>query len=191
MVATPHRKTVRHVDVPGQIHELTFSCQDRRPLLMSPVVCQMLVLAIDRAVERLGFQLLAFVFMPEHVHLIVRAVSPGSQISRLLYAIKKPTAARYRRWLVAEDPMLLRSLTRADRDGDERFHLWLQGPGYDRNVIEVGTARRMIEYVHANPVRRGLCTHPGQWRWSSWGLCHPGEAGSEGRLPRLWMWEGV
>jgi putative transposase len=191
MTDTTYRKTVRHVDVPGQIHELTFSCQGRRALLMSSVLCQMLVLAIDRAVERLGFQLLAFVFMPEHVHLIVRAVRPDARISRLLYAIKKPVAERYRRRLMVEDPALCRGLIRTDNRGRGDFNLWLQGPGYDRNVIEPRTARRMIEYTHGNPVRRGLCTHPAEWPWSSWGFYHPVEMAPEVDLPRLWKWEGV
>ncbi len=32
--SSPHRKRVRHFDEPGHVHELTFSCYERRPLLV-------------------------------------------------------------------------------------------------------------------------------------------------------------
>ena len=34
----PHRKRVRHIDEPGHVHELTFSCYRRRPLLVEDAV---------------------------------------------------------------------------------------------------------------------------------------------------------
>ena len=67
----PHRKRVKHVDEPGHVHELTFSCYQRRPLLRSDTWTTWLGESIDRAASRHGFALVAFVFMPEHVHLLV------------------------------------------------------------------------------------------------------------------------
>mgnify|MGYP001765422319 CR=1 FL=1 len=43
----------------------------------------------------------------------------------------------------------------------------LMGTGYDRNVIHTKTLRSVVEYIHANPVRRGLVEYPEEWRWSS------------------------
>ena len=28
------------------------------------------------------------------------------------------------------------------------------------------TLAAMVDYIHANPVRRGLCARPEDWRWS-------------------------
>ena len=39
--------------------------------------------------------------------------------------------------------------------------------GFDRNVIKPGTLMNMIDYIHLNPVRRGLVEKPEQWKWSS------------------------
>ena len=66
-----HRKRVRHYDEPGHFHELTFSCYRRMPLLTNDVWRAMLSVSIDRAVKGHSFRLSAFVFMPEHVHLLV------------------------------------------------------------------------------------------------------------------------
>jgi putative transposase len=34
-----------------------------------------------------------------------------------------------------------------------------------------------LEYMHANPVIRGLVKHPKDWAWSSWGFYKNGESG--------------
>ena len=35
----------------------------------------------------------------------------------------------------------------------------------------------MVNYIHANPVRRKLVEHPGEWEHSSWGFYGNGEKG--------------
>ena len=67
----PHRKTIRHFEEPGHLRELTFSCYRRIPLLTNDEWRRRLARAIDAANIEAGMQLVAFVFMPEHVHLLV------------------------------------------------------------------------------------------------------------------------
>ena len=66
-----HKECVRYNE-PGHAHELTFSCYRRFRFLKAERTCQWLAHAIDVARGRWDFELWAFVFMPEHVHLIVR-----------------------------------------------------------------------------------------------------------------------
>jgi putative transposase len=37
---------------------------------------------------------------------------------------------------------------------------------YDRNITDAGTLLTMIEYIHNNPVRRGLVSQATDWPWS-------------------------
>jgi REP element-mobilizing transposase RayT len=67
----PHRKQIKHFHEPGDFHELTFSCHERSPLLMHDEWPRLLCEAIDRANSAHEFALVAFVLMPEHVHLLV------------------------------------------------------------------------------------------------------------------------
>ncbi len=165
---TAHRKQVKHYDDPGQGHELTFSCYKRLPLLDDEHRCQELSVAVDRAVRRHGFSLLAFVFMPEHVHLIVLPEEPTARISDLLFAIKRPVSYRIKQDLLARESPRLKQLTIRERPGKTAFRFWQEGPGYDRNIVDQGSLSKMIDYVHLNPVRRGLVDHPAEWKWSSW-----------------------
>lgn len=66
-----HRKLVKHYHEPGDLHELTFSCYQRMPLLTNDIWREGLARYIDSAGEKTGISLAAFVFMPEHVHLLV------------------------------------------------------------------------------------------------------------------------
>jgi len=55
-----------------------------------------------------------------------------------------------------------------ERPGKQAFRFWQEGSGYDRNLTGLKSVVIALEYAHANPVRRGLCENPGQWKWSSW-----------------------
>jgi REP element-mobilizing transposase RayT len=106
-----HRKQVRGFPEPGDCHELTFSCYRRLPLLTHDVCRRMLAESLDRATSGHGFRLTAFVFMPEHVHLLVDPTSRIPRIDWLLKAIKRPFSTRVKQRLVAARTSLLKTLT--------------------------------------------------------------------------------
>ena len=163
-----HRKRVHHYDHPGQAHELTFSCYHRWPLLEQDEFKTMLSTSIDRGVDKHGFQLVGFVFMPEHVHLLVFPTTVEARISALLYAIKRPHSHRTKQWMLAHNDNWLDRLTVQERPGKTVFRFWQEGSGYDRNIESSNVLNASLEYIHANPVRRGLCDRVDQWKWSSW-----------------------
>jgi len=163
----PHRKRVRHFDDPGHFHELTFSCFRRMPLLTNDVWRGMLSESIDRAMAGQGYRLAAFVYIPEHVHLLVYPISDAKGIAALLRAIKRPYSYRIKQLLASEGSRLLEELTVRQRTRVETFRYWQEGPGYDRNLTKAKTVLSVVDYVRRNPVRRGLCTSAVEWRWSS------------------------
>jgi putative transposase len=127
----------------------------------------MLSEAIDRANERHGFHLTAFVFMPEHVHLLVYPDSGAPKIEQLLRAIKRPFSYRIKQRLIESGSPQLQRLTVRQRPGMQTFRFWQEGPGYDRNLDKPGTVLVAIDYLHLNPVRRGLVERATDWQWSS------------------------
>ena len=90
MVSEPHRKRVKHYHQAGHLHELTFSCYRRMPLLTNDSWRRELSRAIHQACHQNKFQLVAFVFMPEHVHLLVLPVLSVPDIGRYLASFKQP-----------------------------------------------------------------------------------------------------
>lgn len=165
--AKRHRKTVKHFEDPSHARELTFSCYRRMPLLTNDPWREMLARAVDAAMERHNWRLAAFVFMPEHVHLLVFPLQRASKIDALLKAIKRPYSFRVKQCLIAHASPLLQRLTIRQRPGIETFRYWQEGPGYDRNLCSPKAVGSSIDYMHENPVRRGLCERAFDWRWSS------------------------
>ena len=47
------------------------------------------------------------------------------------------------------------------------FRFWQPGGGFDRNIFRERAVPAVIDYIHANPVRRGLVAQPTDWEWSS------------------------
>jgi len=106
--------------------------------------------------------------MPEHVHLIVLPPDESARIASLLFAIKRPHSYRVKEMLRRLGDALLEQLMVRERPGRRVFRFWQEGGGYDRNLTDEKTILAAIHYAHANPVRRGLCSSPAEWKWSSW-----------------------
>jgi putative transposase len=165
--SVPHRKKIRHFHEPGDLHELTFSCYRRLPLLTNNCWRTNLSRSIDAAGKQMCCHLAAFVFMPQHVHLLIWGLASKEQVSQLLSAIKQPVSVAAHADLRERPGRLLERLMVRERPGRTVFRFWQEGPGFDRNLFTVKAVTAAIDYLHLNPVRRGLCKQARDWRWSS------------------------
>lgn len=166
-VMTDFRKSCHRLNEPGHAHALTFSCFQRRPFLSRDRSCQWLLDAIDRARDTHHFDLWAYVVMPEHVHILLCPREREYSISSILNSIKKSVSNRAIRFVSQHAPGFLAQMEDRQHDGSVSHRFWQRGGGYDRNLFEPRYIWQMIEYIHANPCRRGLCIRSIDWRWSS------------------------
>jgi len=86
-----------------------------------------------------------YVVMPKHVHLLLSEPERDT-LAGALKSLKQGVARR----LIAI--------------GCD--HFW-QKRYYDFNVRNHRQFAEKLDYIHANPVKRGLCTDPSRWPWSS------------------------
>jgi putative transposase len=166
MKSAPSRRHRRNYNEPGHAHELTFSCYHGCKFLSAERTCQWLADAIEDARTKFRFDLWAFVFMPKHAHLVVYPREPIYDFADIRKAIKSPVAKAGIQYLEEHAPQWLPRITRRRGKRMERL-FWQSGGGYDRNITEPKTLMKVIEYIHMNPVRRGLVERPEQWKWSS------------------------
>jgi len=162
-----HRKRVKHYNDPSHCHELTFSCFYRMPLLTNDCWRELLSRGVDLAMDGHPFGLAAFVYMPEHVHLLVFPKADPAHIDGFLKSLKQSASRRIKKLLVESQSPLLTRLTIRERPGKKVFRCWQEGPGYDRNLDHPDSVLAAIDYIHLNPVRRGLVKRAEDWRWSS------------------------
>ncbi len=150
----------------GHARELTFSCFKQRPFLRSARSRAWVVEAIRRSRERQGFKLLAWVVMPEHVHLLVFPRRSHEEVGPILKSIKQSVTRSSDLYLRSQGKPKPHSMADRAPNGTVIYRFWQRGAGYDRNLYTNEAICASIEYIHANPVRRGLCKSPLEWEWS-------------------------
>jgi putative transposase len=163
---THFEKRRKRYNEPHQPRELTFSCYQRIPFFSCERTCEWLIQSLEKARKKFGFQLWAYVIMPDHLHLLVNPLDAADDMSEFLQAIKEPVARKAINYLKANSPEWLARIT--VHEGQRvRHRFWQPGGGYDRNITSSETLRAMIEYIHANPLRRGLVTSIEDYEYSS------------------------
>ena len=157
----------------GDLHFITFSCYRRLPLLKTARARDIFVKELAKVRDEMGFRLTGYVVMPEHVHLLINEPKQGTP-STVLQKLKLRVARKLRRRRRSGSTAQLRL---PFDDAGESLRAFWQARFYDFNVYTKGKKREKLNYMHANPVIRGLVKHPKDWPWSSWGFYWGGEAG--------------
>lgn len=148
----------------NHLHFITCSCCRRLPFLASERRRDLFLRILREVRHRYDFALLGYVVMPEHIHLLISEPNVGTpstvmqvlkqRVSRLLRRRKRNASSSQMRLWNDE------SLLRYSRFWQRRF--------YDFNVWSPRKKNEKLNYMHFNPVRRGLVEHPKEWLWSSY-----------------------
>jgi len=70
-----------------------------------------------------------FVFMPEHVHLLVRPLDDKPAIDQYLHDVKQPVSVFQKKLLIEHKSRLLQRLTVSSGVDQGQFRFWQEGPG--------------------------------------------------------------
>ena len=157
----------------GDLHFITFSCYRRLPLLETQRARNFFVRELARVRKEYGFLLAGYVVMPEHVHLLMSEPKKGTP-STVLQMLKQRVSRKMRKKGRGGTPEQLR-LAFAET-GEELRSFW-SARYYGFNVYSRKKFKEKLQYIHRNPVTRGLVEDPKDWPWSSWSFYATGEAG--------------
>jgi len=158
-----HRKSY---DRDWDTHCLTFSTLRRQAFFPGRHAAQWFLDALAEARERCPFHLFAWVIMPEHVHVVLQPCV-GVRMRSVLWRLKRPVTARVLEWVRGHRPSLLPRMADAQPSGRITYRFWQRGGGYDRNLRSALDVHEKINYIHNNPVRRGLVKCAEAWPYSS------------------------
>jgi putative transposase len=146
----PHARRLRggRVSAPFQTYFVTKCIANRCPILAAPSAAEIVIESLAHVRRQGQIKLLAFVIMPDHYHAVF-SLLPDADLSDLMRRIGSYTGRRIRRTL-------------------DLGHLVWQDDGFydhacrtDREVLDA------VEYVHHNPVRKGLIALAEEWPFSS------------------------
>lgn len=133
---------LKRVQECGDLHFVTFSCYGRKPHLADDPAKEMFEFSLEKMRQKYGFEVVGYVVMPEHVHLLLTE-PPEESLARILQALKISVSK-----LLPAKPFWQR-----------RY--------YDFNVYSSGKQAEKLSYMHRNPVTRGLVEAEADWKWSS------------------------
>jgi putative transposase len=102
-----------------------------------------------------------FVIMPDHVHAVVW-FPQSYQVSYFMKQWKQRTSFQIKRFLRTV-------LSRFADSLDPRDPIWQSGY-YDFNIYSERKLLEKLLYMHSNPVKAGLASCPGDWKFSSAGF---------------------
>jgi putative transposase len=108
---------------------------------------EILAQAFDRVRDRRAFLLSGYVFMPDHWHALLYPALADT-LPRLMGALKIASS---------------RAINRARHTQGEFWQLRY----FDRAIRTVKEYQDALQYMHFNPVKRGLVKKPEAWPWSS------------------------
>jgi putative transposase len=154
------------------LHYLTANTYRKARIFDSDRFKLKFVQTLDDLWTDLGFKIIGYVLMPEHCHLLIWPDAPANP-SQIMQKLSERTAnfilRNLRENLVF--PWCQKLLKQFELPPTVHHHahyrVW-QKRGYDMNIWSEKKRMEKIDYMHNNPVRRGLVAQPGDWPWSSW-----------------------
>ncbi len=106
--------------------------------------------------ERL--QLYSFVFMLNHIHLIIQS----HDVAGFIRDFKKYTSYEMKRNISETEPHILKLFTGKDRS----YHLW-QKTNMPEIIESEWFYQQKENYIHNNPIKKNYVMSPEDWYWSS------------------------
>ena len=126
---------------------------------------------LEQTRQAYHFVIQGYVVMPEHVHLLIGEPERANP-SIVIQAAKQRLAQSVIETWRAEHP----GASWPWRDSAGECHFW-QRRFYDFVVWTEKKVTEKLNYMHENPVKRGLAAKPEDWQWSSFRYYAFGEVG--------------
>ena len=141
--------TRHHPGVSNQPYFVTAATRNRQPIFRDRLAAEMMLSELGRLRDEMGFALLAYALMPDHLHLLI-VPSESAGLSRIMQGVKGRFARLWNQRL------------------SQVGGLWQ--PRYHESAVRTeAQLRRWIEYIDQNPVKAGLAVTPGQYPYCSAG----------------------
>ncbi|HSV61718.1 MAG TPA: transposase, partial [Chthoniobacterales bacterium] len=139
-------------------HFITSTVIERMPIFTTAACCDILVHSFEYCREHKGLRIHAWVILDNHFHAIVS----GPRLPQIVADLKKFTAHELLGQLKLEGrEWLLNQLSyfRAAHKSASSHQIWQEGV-HPQSITNDEVMLQKLEYLHNNPVKRGLVAAP-------------------------------
>jgi REP element-mobilizing transposase RayT len=146
-------------------HFITSTVVEWLPVFTTAACCDIVVRSLEYCRKHKGLRLYAWVILDNHFH----AIASGPQLARALADLRRFTARELLNQLKLEGrDWLINQLAYfcAAHKQESRHQVWQEGL-HPQAVPSDKIMLQKLEYLHNNPLKRGLVASPEHWRYSS------------------------
>ena len=140
---------LKRFHVAGSLYFITSVVENHEPVFVDENCVRPLLSALNEYAKKCYVQIIAFVVLPDHLHLLICPKSQNPTISAFMKSVKG------------------RSAIEINKIKGRKGRLW-QHQFIDHIIRSNEDYRSHIEYIHYNPIKHGLCDNPEDYRWSSY-----------------------
>ncbi|OGN74225.1 MAG: hypothetical protein A2X25_14645 [Chloroflexi bacterium GWB2_49_20] len=149
------------------VYFVTFTVVEWLPIFIDEPACKIITESLNFCVRNKSLCINAYALMPNHLHAIV--FDRDFDIKRLKQTLddfRKFTGRRLADYSDAHfSPVFGDALRRAA--GEDRQRRFWQPTQHPVGIVSEQFWQQKINYIHENPVRKGLVFRPEDWRFSS------------------------
>ncbi|MCC6124786.1 MAG: transposase [Pirellulales bacterium] len=139
-------------------HFITFSVDRHRRLLDHDQPKRILLGVLDEELRQRQTKCVGFVILPDHVHAIVWFPAVG-QLSAFMHGWKRKASFHIRNWYRAEAAHYFEGFGEGERFWTPKY--------FSFEIYGRAKLLEKVQYMHENPVRKGLVARAADWKWSS------------------------
>jgi putative transposase len=151
----------------GAVFYVTFSVVDWLPIFVSETACKIVTESLDFCQRQKGLRVNAYVIMPTHFHAILfHADFQAKALEHVVTDFRKFTGRELADFCAQHMPASFQKVLLERAGSDRERRLWQP----TRHPVQIETEnfwQAKIDYLHQNPVRKGLVREAEHWRFSS------------------------
>ena len=149
------------------LYFVTFSVVDWLPIFVDEDSCSIVANSLNHCHENKWLRTNAYVIMPTHLHAIVFDEDfDAERLNRTLADLRKFTGRRLTEYVHRHLPRSFGESLRSEAGKDRKHRLWQSGT-HPEAIYTQPFWREKLDYIHANPLRKGLVHEAHHWRFSS------------------------
>ena len=154
-------------DAKNGYYFITLTVVDWLDVFTKPPYFELLKNALIHCIQNKGLVLYEYVFMANHIHLIVGTTGKNS-LDSIVRDFKSFTTHEIKKLLLNDNrkylPVLLGISPKLKREN--KFQLWQRG-NYPEEIVSSNFLETKAQYIWQNPVRKGYVAKPEEWLHSS------------------------
>ncbi|EOC99936.1 hypothetical protein L21TH_2023 [Caldisalinibacter kiritimatiensis] len=160
--------TWKNLQKPNIAYFITSTITNYAPILIEDKYKDILLDSLYYYNKKYSYDLVAYVIMPEHIHFILKG-NNEEKLHQYMREFKTYTSKQILKELIKENKNNILNVFASKANGKAKYAVWMQRyrsiPVYNEKVL-----KQKIDYIHRNPLRRGLVDDVRSYKYSSFNL---------------------